>query len=135
VGNRELMEQRADEIELFRVYERRLFEAMRTVWNHHNPGRRISDKAALRVDFYDIKESTSLTDQVATWESMLAMGVISEVDVIMERNPDLKTREEAIAQLEKVRAERGKFKGIPEEEHKTYFNTDYISSNKTNSEV
>lgn len=121
VGNRELMEQRADEIELFRVYERRLFEAMRKVWNYHNPGRTISNAASLRVDFYDIKESTSQTEQIAAWESLLSMGVISEVDIIMERNPDLKTREDALAHLRTVRAERGECRGIPEGEHNTYF--------------
>ncbi|MBG0789852.1 MAG: hypothetical protein H0S80_05065 [Desulfovibrionaceae bacterium] len=120
VGNRELMEQRADEIELFRVYERRLFDVMRLVWNHHNPSRKLSTKARLKVDFADLKESSSLTEQIAAWESLLSMGVISEVDIIMERNPDLKTREEAAEFLGKVQAERGQLVGVPDEETKPY---------------
>ena len=33
------------------------------------------------------------------------MGVISPVDIAMEKNPDLKTREDALAFLLKVQAE------------------------------
>jgi len=114
------MEQRADEIELFRVYERRLFDVMRIVWNYHNPSRKLSTKARLKVDFADLKESTSLAEQIAAWESLLSMGVISEVDIIMERNPDLKTREEAAEFLQKVQEERGQLVGVPKEETEPY---------------
>jgi hypothetical protein len=80
VGNVELEESRRDDIALWRVYERRLFTIMRAVWNHHNPGRKLSDAATLAVDFADPKPDTSEKDQAATWELLLSMGLISPVD-------------------------------------------------------
>jgi len=105
VGNRELEEMRRDDVGLFRGYEKRLFGLIRTVWNHHSPTRKISESAALRVDFADPKPETSEKDQAATWELLLGMGLISPVDAAMERNPDLATREDALAHLLRVRDE------------------------------
>lgn len=105
VGNVELEESRRDDIALWRVYERRLFTIMRAVWNHHNPGRKLSDSATLAVDFADPKPDTSEKDQAATWELLLSIGLISPVDAAMERNPDLATREDALAYLMQVRDE------------------------------
>jgi hypothetical protein len=109
-GNRELEEQRRDDIALFRRYEKNLFETFRTVWNTHNPGRRLSPSARLKIDFYDPKPVISAKDQAETWDLLTKLGVISPVDVLMERNPDIKTREEAIAFLTKVKEENDKFK-------------------------
>jgi hypothetical protein len=111
IGNLELMEQRADEIELFRGYEKRIFETIRAVWNHHNPGRKLSEGATLRVDFYDLKKANTLTEQVTAWSELLSLGIISEVDIVMEHNPDIKTREEAMRYLIMVREERGQING------------------------
>jgi hypothetical protein len=108
-GTRELEEQRRDDITLFRRYELNLFEVFRTVWNAHNPARRLSPSARLRVDFYDPKPVISAKDQAETWQILTGLGVISSVDVAMERYPDLKTRAEAEAFLLKVREENLKF--------------------------
>jgi hypothetical protein len=105
VGNAELEEARRDDIALFRVYERRLFEIIRAVWNYHNPGRKLSDAATTLIDFADPKPDTSPKDQAATWELLLSIGLISPVDAAMERNPDLQTREDALVYLLKVRDE------------------------------
>lgn len=110
VGNVELEESRRDDIALWRVYERRLFAVLRIVWNHHNPGRKLSDAATLAVDFADPKPDTSEKDQAATWELLLSMGLISPVDAVMERNPDLATREDALAYLIQVRDETAALK-------------------------
>lgn len=107
-GNRELEEMRRDDCELFRAYERRLFRLMRTVWNAHNPGRKISEKADLVVDFFDVKPSIAPDKQADQWERLLEMGVISPVDIIMERNPDL-SREEAKARLIEIQDEKREF--------------------------
>ena len=108
VGNRELEELRADDIALFIEYERKLFEVNRVVWNVHNPGRKISDGAVFQINFYDPKPTTTGTEQAALWEKLLGMGVISPVDIIMERDPDL-TREEATARLIQIRDEIAEF--------------------------
>lgn len=111
VGNRELMEMRADDVELWRGYERRVFDVARTVWNYHNPGRKLSEGASLKVDFYDLAAPISEAEKRANWEADLAMGVISPVDVLMERNPDLKTREDALECLEGIERERARLGG------------------------
>jgi hypothetical protein len=106
VGNRELEEMRRDDVALFEGYEKQVFEAIRVVWNAHNPGRKISAAAELKVDFYDPKQVVSAVEQCDEWESLIHLGAISLVDVAMQRNPDLKTREDALAYLKQVRDEQ-----------------------------
>lgn len=104
VGNAELTESRADDVALWRGYEKRVFAVIRAVWNAHN-ARKLSDAATLTTDFADPKPETSAKDQASTWELLLSMGLISPVDAIMERNPDLTTREDALAHLIQIRDE------------------------------
>jgi hypothetical protein len=106
---RELEELRRDDIILWKKSEQQLFEMIRVVWNTHNPGRKISDKAKLKVDFYDPKPIISAKDQAETWEKLIALNVLSCVDVVMERNPDLKSREEAKTHLLKIQEENQLF--------------------------
>jgi hypothetical protein len=101
-GNRELEEYRRDQIALYARYESNLFEMFKIIWNVHNPGRKISEKARLQVDFFDPKPVLSPDKQADTWDKLIALGVASPVDAILERNPDLKTREDALAFLLKV---------------------------------
>ena len=110
-GNRELEELRRDDIILFREYETKLFNMFRIVWNAHNPGRKMSDKAEIKIDFYDPKPTISPLDQAETWEKLIALGVASPIDAAMERNSDLKTREEAQEYLLKIQAENQLFTG------------------------
>ncbi|WP_027368950.1 hypothetical protein [Desulfocurvibacter africanus] len=110
IENRELQEKRSDDIELFRTYEKRLFEVMRVVWNAHNAGRQLSEKAQLSVDFYDLKPKASQGEQIAAWESLLSMGIKDEADIVQEMNPDIKTREEAEAYLLQRQTFRAKLK-------------------------
>lgn len=98
-GNRELEELRRLDIQLFNTYEHRLFEMFKTVWNVHNPNRKISEKAILKIDFYDPKPQVDPKSQAQMWDLEMSMGVISPVDIAMEKNPDLKTREDALAHL------------------------------------
>lgn len=109
---RELEELRRDDIELWRRYEQNLFQMLKGVWNVHNPGRRISAGARLVTDFHDPKPQISVSDQVEAWSSLITLGAISPIDVAMERNPDLSTREEAAAWLEKIQAENQKFRSV-----------------------
>ena len=108
VGNRELEEMRADDIALFAEYERRLFEVFRIVWNAHNPGRRLGESAVFHVNFYDPKPTMTAGEQVQVWEKLMGLGLLSPVDVMLERDPDL-TRDEAKARLLQVRDEMREF--------------------------
>jgi len=114
-GQRELEELRRDDIILWRRYEQQLFDMIRVVWNTHNPGRKISNDAVLNVDFYDPKPEISAKDQAETWQYLIDLGVISPVDIAMERNPELSTREDAIKYLEVVKTENGQFSGAKNE--------------------
>jgi len=110
VSNQELEEMRRDDCELFRSYERRLFRLIRVVWNIHNPGRKISEKAELVVDFHDQRGVIDPAKQAEQWDRLLAMGVLSPVDILMERNPDL-SRDEAKARLVEIQDELQEFAG------------------------
>ena len=108
VSNQELMEKRQDDIELWRRYETRLFDLIRTVWNVHNPGKRISDSAKLNVDFAEIQEPSREIEQSEKWQTLIDAGQASPVDWCMARNPDF-SREQAVEYLKQVKNEGQEF--------------------------
>ena len=108
VGNRELEELRRDDIANFAKVEAELFNLFRIIWNFHNPTEQISQESFLTIDFYDPKPTTSATEQLKEWEGLLGLGLISPVDILMERNPDL-TRDDAKARLLEIRDELAEF--------------------------
>jgi hypothetical protein len=105
VDTRELSEMRAEDVGLWRSYERRFFQLIRLVWNAHNPTKKLSESATLKVDFADPRPEVDPKTQAEAWEKLLGMRVISPVDVALERNPDFKTREEAMTYLLTVEQE------------------------------
>jgi len=107
VSNSELSEMRRDDIALFRQYEKQLFNLIRIVWNTHN-SKKLSDAATITTDFADPKPDTSDTDKANAWKSLMELGVIGPVDIVMERNPDITTREEALEYLMAVKIENDK---------------------------
>jgi hypothetical protein len=111
IDNRELGEMRADDISLWWSYEKKLFQLIRVIWNSHNPGKKISETAQLKIDFADPKPNVDPKSQSEAWRSLLDMGVISQVDIALERNPDLKTREDALAFLLQIEQERRELEG------------------------
>lgn len=106
VGNSELMERREDDIALFRKYEHDLFDLIKAVWNSHNPGRKFSDKAALTIDFAEIKNPLADADEAEKWERLIQMGQASPIDYAIARNPDL-NRETAKEYLKQIQQENG----------------------------
>ena len=105
VDTRELAEMRAEDVALWRSYEKRLFSLIRVVWNAHNPTKKLSEAATLKIDFADPRPEVDPKSQAEAWEKLLGFGVISPVDIAMQQNPDLKTREEALAYLIQVQEE------------------------------
>jgi hypothetical protein len=99
VDTRELSEMRAEDVALWRSYEKRLFSLFRAVWNAHNPTKKLSESATLKIDFADPRPEVDPKSQAEAWEKLLGFGVISPVDIAMQQNPDLKTREDALAFL------------------------------------
>jgi len=98
VDSKELSEMRSDDISFFRSYEKKLFDLMRIIWNAHNT-KKLSESSTLKIDFADPQVKGSPSEQATTYDLLMNMGVITPVDIVMERNPDLKTREDALAFL------------------------------------
>lgn len=104
----ELNELRKDQISLFGRYERQLFNMFKIVWNAHNPTKKITDTARLKIDFYDPRPVMSPDKQAELWQVELEMGTISRTDILMLKNPDL-SKEDAIQKLEEIQAENDKY--------------------------
>lgn len=109
MDSKELEETRRDDIAMFAQYEHQLFKICRIVWNYHNPGRKIAESAEFSVNFYDPKPETSGLEQAREWELLLDKGLISPVDIMLERDPDLSNREEAKKRLKEIQAEIAEF--------------------------
>ena len=105
--NRDLLEARQDDLELWRSYEAQLFEVVKRVANTHQPGS-IPEAATMTVDFGEIVENVSETERLDGYQRRLDLGVWSPVDVLLADNPDL-TRDQAIAELQRRQAESALF--------------------------
>ena len=108
VGNAELEEIRRDQIANFASVEDQLFQMFRTVWNVHNPQRKISEGVTLRVDFYDPRPASSLSERVQEIQALAELGLFSPIDFLMEQNPDL-DRDMAKAKLLQIRDDLKEF--------------------------
>jgi len=105
ISSQELDEARQDEVELFMDYEHNLFNMFKVLWNHHNPGKQFSKNAELKVSFEDPKPEVDPLVQANAWTALMGMGVISPVDIVMARNPDITSRQDALAYLLTVESE------------------------------
>jgi len=101
----DLCEARQDDVELYRVYEAKLFEVTKAVWNYHNPNNPISESATLGIDFADLDAPQTETERLDAIKRRIDLGIWSVVDAMMDENPDLKTRDDAIRELEQRRIE------------------------------
>nr|BDD46322.1 hypothetical protein 1 [Rhodospirillaceae bacterium] len=98
IEHRDLLEARREDLELWRVYEHRLFELIKRVVNTHVPGT-IPAEAHLRVDFGEIEETISEGQRLEGYQRRLMMGVWSPIDVLLALNPDLRGDREAAARI------------------------------------
>ena len=108
VSNSELEEHRRDDIAAFARTEAQLFNLCRIVWNVHNPTQQLSEAATITIDFYDPKPTVTASEQLKEWQGMMELGLLSPVDVLIEKNPDL-TRDMAKAKLLQIRDELAEF--------------------------
>lgn len=105
VDKSELTEMRQDDIALFRAYEKQIFHVLRTVHNTHS-SQKLSESSALSIDFADPKQKLSDKEQAATWDLEMSMGIISPVDILLEKNPDFQgDRAKAMSQLLTIKSE------------------------------
>ncbi|MEJ1931596.1 hypothetical protein WDZ92_15200 [Nostoc sp. NIES-2111] len=106
VAERDLIEARADELDLFRVAERRLFEVVKTVANVHRPGTVPENARLANIDFAELDRGESDADRLATYQTRLDLGIWGTADALMADNPDIRDRAEALAKLQAIRAEQ-----------------------------
>lgn len=117
IDNASLDELRRDDVATFARVEDQLFQLWKIIWNHHNPGRQISESATLTIDFYDPPLAVSeRTLQAEYWEKMMDMGLMSPIDVLLEQNPDL-SRDDAKKRYDEIKDELREFR--PDDSHKS----------------
>ncbi len=102
--SRDLFEARADDLDLWRIYEARLFELIKIVTNTHVPGT-IPEDASLGIDFSEITESLDEVARLDSYQRRLDLGIWSPVDALMADNPDIRTRDDAMELLQLRREE------------------------------
>jgi len=101
----ELSEMRTEDKILWAAYEQNLFNLMRVVHNTHSKDK-LSDSAKLKVNFADPSRPTiSPLDEAQAYETYFKMGVMSPVDILMQKDKDLRSREEALERLKIIKFE------------------------------
>lgn len=104
-GRIELKEARIDDIAMWRVVEQRLFAVLKVVVNTHAPGT-IPDGATVAIDFAEMQDQLSESEQLENTRTKLELGLWSPVDALMGLNPDAyPDRGAAQAELQRRRTE------------------------------
>ena len=69
--------------------------------------KKLSESATLSIDFADIEKQTiSAKEQATAWDLEMSMGIISPVDILLIKNPDLQgDREKAMSHLLTIKEE------------------------------
>lgn len=102
--SRDLIEARADDVELWRRYEAQAFETIKAVVNVHAPDT-IPEAATVSVDFGEIDEALSDNDRLTNYRERIDLGLWSPVDALMADNPDIRARDDALKILQERREE------------------------------
>jgi hypothetical protein len=101
----ELAEMRVEDKILWSGYERQLFDLIRIVHNTHSKDK-LLDSAKLKVNFADpARPTVSPLDEAQSYSEYFKMGVMSPVDIIMQKDKDLRSREEALERLKQIKNE------------------------------
>jgi hypothetical protein len=104
-GRIELKEARLDDIAMWRVVEQRLFDVLKAVVNTHAPGT-IPESATVAVDFAELQDQLSESEQLENTRAKIELGLWSPVDALMGLNPDAyPDRASAQAELQRRRDE------------------------------
>jgi hypothetical protein len=94
ISNISKLEFREAQVPHYRKKEKELFEKVRTVWNYHNTGKRINEKAEFQIDFAEIEFPKTTQEEAEKFTFLKNNNAMTSVDLIMLENPDL-TREQA----------------------------------------
>jgi hypothetical protein len=88
ISNIGKLESREAQLPLYRNREKQIFDIERIVYNYHNT-EGIPDEAELEVDFAEISFPKSPQEQITQDEFDLRHNVITEIDIMQRKNPDL----------------------------------------------
>jgi hypothetical protein len=104
-----LNEVRMSSIKLFRPADRDLLENIAIVWNRGGLGRKFStvEKLDPRIDYSEPRIIESSREQLEALKAGMDLGVMSPVDYVMGRDPDIKDRAEAKALIKNYLDEIG----------------------------
>jgi hypothetical protein len=92
ISNMGKLEIRQDQVDMYRMAEKELFDVERTVWNTWAPmlGEDIIDtKAEFAIDFAELDYPQSTAEWIQEKGFNLSHNLISELDMIRESNPDM----------------------------------------------
>jgi len=110
----ELAEMRVEDKLLWSGYEKEIFELIKIVNNTHSNDK-LSESCQLKVNFADpARPTTSPLDEAQAYQTYFGMGVMSPVDIIMQKDKDLRSREEALQRLRQIRSETEELSPIKE---------------------
>ena len=97
------LEAREDQLPIYRNIEKKLFKITRSIWNYHNPGKKINEKARLKIDFAEVVFPQSPDEKEKEFAFLKRNNAKTDIDLIMENNPDL-TRDDAIKEYAENKA-------------------------------
>lgn len=116
VAKERIYELRDEQLKFWRIYEKELFEAFKyannlyllTDWTTGQTSKvdPIDESTNIKIDFAEPKPISDPKEDLEAQQLKIDMGIISPVDLIMQENPDIETREEAIAQFKRNITER-----------------------------
>jgi hypothetical protein len=78
------MENRQDDIEALRVFERKLFYATIAVWNYHQPGKKIDPNSTFGVDFEDPSMPKTTDEELKQKDFDYKWGISSPVEEVVD---------------------------------------------------
>lgn len=94
ISNMGKLEAREDQIDMYRAREKEIFEIERAVWNQNRPPVEWIDvKSEFRVDFPEPSYPRTPQEESAYYSMYKLYNAITDIDVIMEYNPDLSPEE------------------------------------------
>ena len=98
-----LLEDRADDVEIYKSALRRLFQIVKIILKveERDPGKQISDKAELQINFAEPVYPINRKEEYDLLKQKVADGIISKVDMVKHYNPDF-TDEQALDYLDLV---------------------------------
>lgn len=108
--NMPLLNYRQDQIELYRVADRRLYEIVRAVWNTFTTGKKFSEDSEMMLDYAEVKFPEDRKTELEALALGIELGVTNSADFLKMKNPDL-TEDQA---EEQVAENLGKKKEVTE---------------------